>query len=269
MTGGGSGIGRAAVLAFARAGANVVVADLDAGRCEAVAAEAEAEAQEVGAGLGVGALGVPTDVRSDDDFARLRDATLEAFGRVDVVMNNVGVLAAGLPLNIPIEEWVRILDTNLLSYVRSNLVFLPLLIEQGAGHVVNTASTAGLYPYNYDRMPYGASKGAVVALTESMALYLRPQGVGVTLLCPGPTATNVIEQIAFHGEMGPVKSPDLPIMDAAELGDLVVQAVRDDRFLLIPHGEAVHDILVRKATDPEAFMDAQVAWIQEGQPGSR
>jgi hypothetical protein len=60
-----------------------------------------------------------------------------------------------------------------------------------------------------------------------------------------------------------VKSPDLPIMDAAELGDLVVQAVRDDRFLLIPHGEAVHDILVRKATDPEAFMDAQVAWIQE------
>ena len=262
MTGGGSGIGRAAVLAFARAGADVVVADLDAARCEVVAGEA----REVGVGLdvGVGALGVPTDVRSDADFARLRDATLDTFGRVDVVMNNVGVLAAGLPLNIPIEEWVRILDTNLLSYVRSNLVFLPLLIEQGSGHVVNTASTAGLYPYNYDRMPYGASKGAVVTLTESLALYLRPQGVGVTLLCPGPTATNVIEQIAFHGEMGPVKSPDLPIMDAAELGDLVVQAVRDDTFLLIPHGEAVHEILVRKATDPDAFMDAQVAWIQEG-----
>ena len=150
-------------------------------------------------------------MRSDDDFVRLRDETVGAFGRVDVVMNNVGVLAAGLPLAIPIEEWVRILDTNLLSYVRSNLVFLPLLIEQGSGHVVNTASTAGLYPYNYDRMPYGASKGAVVALTESMALYLRPQGVGVTLLCPGPTATNVIEQIAFHGEnnrFGKSRSPE-------------------------------------------------------------
>ena len=259
VTGGGSGIGRASVLAFARAGANVVVADVDPARSAAVAAEAGALGVEVGAR----SIGVPTDVRVDDDFARLRDATLDAFGQVDVVMNNVGVLAAGLPLAIPIEEWVRILDTNLLSYVRSNLVFLPLLLEQGSGHVVNTASTAGLYPYNYDRMPYGASKGAVVALTESMALYLRPQGVGVTLLCPGPTATNVIEQIAFHGEMGPVKSPDLPIMEAAELGELVVQAVRDDRFLLIPHGDAVHDLLVRKATDPEAFMDAQVAWIQE------
>lgn len=254
VTGGGSGIGRAAVLAFAGAGANVVVADVDAGRCESVAAEARA--------LGVGGLGVPTDVRRDDDFTRLRDLTLDAFGRVDVVMNNVGVLAAGLPLSIPIEEWVRILDTNLLSYVRSNLVFLPLLLAQGTGHVVNTASTAGLYPYNYDRMPYGASKAAVVALTESMALYLRPQGVGVTLLCPGPTATNVIEQIAFHGELAPVKSPDLPIMDADEVGDLVVQAVRDERFLLVPHGEAVHETLVRKATDPEGFMAAQVAWIQ-------
>ena len=91
-------------------------------------------------------------------------------------MNNVGVLAMGAPEALPIEAWQRVLDLNLLSIARSNLVFLPLLLEQGRGHVVNTASASGLLAYGFDRLPYVASKHAVVGLSEALALYLAPQG---------------------------------------------------------------------------------------------
>lgn len=88
-------------------------------------------------------------------------------------MNNVGVLAMGPPESLPLEIWQRIIDINLLSIVRSNLVFLPHLLAQGKGHVVNTASVSGVLPHGFDRLPYLASKHAVVGMTESLALYLR------------------------------------------------------------------------------------------------
>jgi NAD(P)-dependent dehydrogenase (short-subunit alcohol dehydrogenase family) len=76
--------------------------------------------------------------------------------------------------------------------VRSNAVFLPLLIEQGHGHIVNTASFAGLFTYSYDRLPYAAAKAAIVQISEGLRLYLHPRGVGVTVLCPGPVMTNIM-----------------------------------------------------------------------------
>ena len=99
-------------------------------------------------------------------------------------MNNVGVLAMGPPESLPDEAWRRVLEVNLMSVARSNRVFLPLLIEQGRGHVVNTASASGLLAYGFDRLPYVASKHAVVGITEALALYLAPKGIGVTCLCP-------------------------------------------------------------------------------------
>jgi NAD(P)-dependent dehydrogenase (short-subunit alcohol dehydrogenase family) len=252
VTGAGSGIGRASALAFARAGVGIVAADLDGARAAAVAGEARAE--------GVGAVGLACDVRRDDDLEAVRDRALDELGRIDVVMNNVGVIAAGPPLSIPFEEWQRVVDTNLLSVVRSNQVFLPVLLERGDGHVVNTASTNGLFSYSYDRLPYTATKAAIVGLSEALALYLKPRGVGVTCLCPGPVATNIVESIAFHGELAAVRGPDLQILDPAVVGAQVVDAVRSDRFLVLTHPE-VHEILVRRAADPDAFLAGQVASI--------
>jgi NAD(P)-dependent dehydrogenase (short-subunit alcohol dehydrogenase family) len=128
---------------------------------------------------------------------------------------------------------------------------------------VNTASTAALYPYTYDRLPYAASKAGVVAISEGLALYLRPQGIGVTLLCPGPVATNIVEQIAFHGELGPLHAPQLAILDPDDVGEMVVRAVRDEQFLLLTHPAEVQEILRRKAADPDAFVAAQAAWLAE------
>jgi NAD(P)-dependent dehydrogenase (short-subunit alcohol dehydrogenase family) len=249
VTGAGSGIGRASALALAGAGARVVVADRDAARSEVVATEITAR--------GGAAVAVRCDVTSDDDMAALRSSTKSAFGSVDIVMNNVGLLAIGRPDAIPLEAWRRVLDVNVVAIARSISLFLPELIAQGRGHIVNTASTAGLYAYSYERLPYSASKGAVVALSEALALYARPRGVGVTVLCPGPVATNIAEQVEVFGDPGAMHGPGLSVLDPSVVGEQVVSAVRANRFLLLTHPE-VQRVLIERAQNPERFVDEQV-----------
>lgn len=242
ITGGGSGIGRASAHALARRGARVVVADIDGERAVTVAAE-----------IGPSAAAVRCDVTEAADIEAARDLALERFGRVDVVMNNVGVLAVGAVEDIPLEAWQRIIDVNLLSVVRSNLVFLPGLLAQGSGHIVNTASTAGLLPYGFDRLPYTATKHAIVGMSESLALYLRPRGIGVSCLCPAGVSTNIVEQITFYGEPRIPRGPSLPVVDADTVGELVAEAIVADRFLVLTAPE-VADELRERAADIEAYI---------------
>lgn len=252
ITGGGSGIGKATALSLARAGASVVVSDIDEQRAVDVGSEIVA-----GGGR---AIGTRCDVRLDEDFAALQATAVAAFGTVDIVMNNVGVLALGPPNAIPVSAWESIFDINVVSIVRSNAVFLDAMIGRGSGHIVNTASTAGLYAYGYERLPYSASKGAVVALTEALALYAKPRGVGVTCLCPGPVATNIVEQVQVFGEIGGLRGPQLPMLDPEAVGDLVVSAIREGTFFVPTHPE-VQEILVHRAKDPEGFLDEQISQL--------
>jgi NAD(P)-dependent dehydrogenase (short-subunit alcohol dehydrogenase family) len=253
LTGAGSGIGRATALALGRRGMDVVVTDIDADRVAAVAAEV--------ADLGRRSIGERCDVARLEDLERVRDRAMEEFGRIDLVMNNVGVLAAGLPEDIPVEEWVRMIDINLMGVVRSNAVFLPILLAQGHGHLVNTASTAGLYPYTYDRLPYTATKYAVVGMTEALALYLRPKGIGVTLLCPGPVATNIAEQIRYFGPPRPPRPPKLGFATAEAAGEQVADAVATDRFLVLTSPEAA-EFVRHRGDDVDGFLEAQIADLQ-------
>jgi len=245
VTGAGSGIGRACAVSFARRGAGVVVSDVDPMRAEAVAAEI--------VDGGGRAVGLRCDVADQTDLERLRDTGLERFGHVDLVMNNVGVIAMGPPETLPLSEWQRVIDINVLGMVRSNLVFLPLLIAQGSGHVVNTASMSGLLPHGYDRLPYVASKHAVVGMSESMALYLRPRGVGVTCLCPSGVNTNIREQITFTGPASTPRSPDYPIVDAHVVGELVADAVTAGQFFVLT-APGVQDELEERVRDLDAYV---------------
>ena len=253
ITGGASGIGRATAIALAREGARVVIADINTERADEVADEIAA--------LGSSAIVVPTDVGQDEAIDALRDAALARFGRVDVVMNNVGVLAIGDPPDLPLSAWRRSIDLNLMSVARSINAFLPGLLHQGSGHIVNTASTAALWGYAYDHIAYSATKGGVLALSEALVLYTRPRGVGVTCLCPGPVTTNIAEQVEVFGELGPMQPPPLPVLEPAVVGALVVDAIRNDTFFLPTH-EEVFDILVRKAGDPEGFVTEQVQRLE-------
>ena len=257
ITGGGSGIGRGTALALAGAGAHVVVTDIDDAAAAAVAEEATRG--------GAASTGMRLDVTSQADFDAARELALSRFGAVDIVMNNVGLLAVGRPEHIPLSEWERIISVNLLSIVRSNATFLPLMLDRGAGHIVNTASTAGLFAYSYERLPYSATKGAVVALSEALALYLRPKGIGVTCVCPGPVSTNIGRQITFWGPPVKLHGPGqgLELLTGETVGQQVRDAIVEDRFLLLTHPQLQDEALVPRAQDPEAFLARQVAKIVE------
>lgn len=242
LTGAGSGIGRAVAHSLARRGSQVVVTDIDVGRAQAVAAE-----------IGDRAAAMRCDVTRTEDLEQARDAALERFGRVDLIMNNVGVLAVGPVEAIPLDAWQRVVDINLLGVVRSNLVFVPHLMAQGSGHIVNTASTAGLLPYGFDRLPYTTTKHAIVGLSQALALYLAPHGVGVSCLCPAGVMTNIVEQITFFGEPAPPAGPSFPIEEAATIGELVAEGVGAGRFLLTPVPE-VEEEMRALAADTDAYL---------------
>lgn len=250
VTGGGSGIGRAAALAFAERGARVVIGDLREERAHQVAAEI---AEAGGSALGIGA-----DVSTETALAALRDACLSTFGRVDVVMNNVGVIDMGAPESLPDAAWERGFNVNVMSIARSNRVFLPLLIGQGSGHVVNTASASGLLAYGFDRLPYVASKHAVVGITEALALYLTPKGIGVTCLCPSGVMTNIVDDISVHGQTsGAPRAPQHAISEAAAVGGLVADAVTQGRFLVTTAPEMDAELRER-AADLDAYLQARI-----------
>ena len=256
VTGGGSGIGRATALSFARRGARVVVGDLREDRAKQVAAEIE--------DAGGSAVAVAGDVSSETDLVALREACLASYGRIDVVMNNVGVLAMGPPEALPDEAWYRVIETNLMSIARSNRVFLPLLIEQGHGHVVNTASASGLLAYGFDRLPYVATKHAVVGITEGLALYLAPKGIGVTLLCPSGVITNLLDDLTVHGQTSSTpRAPKHALSDPADVGELVAEAVTTGRFLVTTAPEISAE-LVERAQDLDTYMQARIAELEAG-----
>jgi NAD(P)-dependent dehydrogenase (short-subunit alcohol dehydrogenase family) len=254
VTGAGSGIGRAIATEFARRGARVLVTDVDDTRAETVAAEIATD--------GGDARWQHLDVTSRDDFVAARTRCLDEFDRVDVVVNNVGTMVGGRPEQIPAEEWARLLDVNLLGIVRSNEVFLPLLMEQGHGHVVNTASTNGIIVYSYDRTPYAASKAAVMMLSQQLFVYLRPFGVGVSCLAPAGVLTNIIEHMRPVGEQLPMRAPHLPLVEAHVAGTRVADAVEARAFLVLTADE-VRDELRRKGDDLDAYLLERAAWMHD------
>src|SRR5882757_4577837 len=250
ITGAGNGIGRAIACALASRGARIVAVDVDNDRIQTLADDlSEAEV-----------LPHHTDISNPEAFEGIRSATLQRFGRVDIVVNNVGVLTNGLPVDIPATEWQRILDINLMSVVRSNAAFLPLLLEQGSGHLVNTASFAGLFTYSYDRLPYAATKAAIVQISEGLAIYLRPKNIGVTLLCPGPVLTNIAAAVPTFGAGAPLRIPgeQFELLDPAPVGELVADAILRNRFFLPTHPQVV-DELRRRVEDWDAYIDYQIS----------
>ncbi|SCW90381.1 Short-chain dehydrogenase [Sphingobium faniae] len=184
ITGAASGIGLALAAAFATRGLNVVMADID-----------ETALQSAAAGLrGAGAaLTVRCDVSRPEEVEQLRDAALARFGRIDILCNNAGVILPFRPLwTHEATDWDWLLGINLHGVINGLRTFLPLLVEQRSGHVLNTASMAGVSTIAFNG-PYNAAKHAVVALTETIAAEMAELGipVGASVLCTGLVSTNI------------------------------------------------------------------------------
>lgn len=257
ITGAASGIGLGTARALARRGARVVVADIDQAGVDAVVAELTE--------AGHSAVGAVADVAAEGTFERLRDRAVSAYGGVDLIMNNVGIITRGLPEHLPEEEWRRILEINLFSVVRSNLNFIPYFQERGHGHIVNTASFAGLYTYSFDRLPYAASKAAIVQISEGLSLYLRPQGIDVTLVCPGPVRTNIS---VSRREFGPATvtrgpGPEFVAREPDDVGEQIADAIQAGTFMVYTD-ELVVDRLVERASDWNVYIDRMTDAISTG-----
>jgi NAD(P)-dependent dehydrogenase (short-subunit alcohol dehydrogenase family) len=237
VTGGGSGIGLAMATRFRAAGMRVVLGDIEQGALDAAVA-----------GLGDDALGVRCDVTSPSDNEALREAAIDRFGAVHVVCLNAGVAPSGPLLDTGIETWRWLLEVNVLGVVHGMRTFGPGLVEQGEGHIVCTASAAGLSS-TPSLGAYAASKHAVVGLAATLRDELAPSGVGVSVLCPGVIRTRIFESERnrpadvtgeTHTDPGAV---DLfrKVLDAAPgpeaVADAVHDAVLDDRLFVLPSPE--------------------------------
>ncbi|MBJ6615839.1 SDR family oxidoreductase [Streptomyces sp. I4(2020)] len=192
VTGAGSGIGRATALAFAEAGARVVAVDRDTGAALRTAGEARARGA-------ADAWAETADVADEQAVEKLAERVTAAHGVVDVLVNNAGVGLGGAFLDTTTEDWKRVLDVNLWGVIHGCLYFGRRMAERGqGGHIVNVASAAAFQPSR--ALPaYGASKAAVLMLSESLRAELAERGIGVTAVCPGFVNTGITSTARFAG----------------------------------------------------------------------
>jgi NAD(P)-dependent dehydrogenase (short-subunit alcohol dehydrogenase family) len=251
ITGGASGIGKAVAQRAAAEGMRIVVADIEEGPLKDAANELTNQGAE--------AIGVVTDVSDAASVRSLRDAALDRFGAVHLVHNNAGVGLGGPIWDVTEEDWRWILGVNLWGVVHGVATFVPLLIEQGEGHVVNTASIAGLTTAAF-LGPYNATKQAVVAISETLFKDLQAleAPIGVSVLCPGFVQTRIAESDRNR----PAWAPDREVGGVAELraavqqmvdsgipteavADKVIDAVRTNTFYILTHPELTAGLATR------------------------
>jgi len=238
VTGGAAGIGLAVAEQLVAEGMKVVLADIEPSTLEREVARL--------ADAGADVLGVACDVRDQASVRELADATLSRYGAVHVVMNNAGVCPIGPMLETTPEDWRWTFDVNVMGVVHGVLAFAPLLRDAGEGHIVNTASEAGLVT-NTTLGAYCASKHAVVGLTESLYRELEGSGVGVHCLCPNLVRTRIFESERNREdtrELSPTQTAVTGALREAiasmgistdQVAQDVVDAIRHDRFWIFTH----------------------------------
>ncbi len=261
ITGAGRGIGRAIALAYAREGARLALAS----RSESELEHAVVAVSEIGAE----AIAVPTDVTSQADTERLSQATVERFGRIDVLVNNAGISGPIGPLqDNDIAEWVDTINVNLTGTFLVCRAVIPVMLEQGGGRIINLSGAGAANAWS-NMSAYCSSKVAVVRLTEVLAQELEGQGISVNALGPGSVHTSMWEKMTeqaaeagadfIHGLGQRVLSGGgAPIDDCAEL------AV----WLASGESGALSGRLISAAADDFRGLSPRIAEIMAGDAGT-
>lgn len=241
ITGGANGIGFATAREFARRGARVVLADIDQSALDSAVAQLR--------GDGVDAHGVVCDVRKLDDVNHLADEAFRLLDAVHVVFNNAGIAYAGPIAQTTHDDWRFVIDVDLWGPIHGVEAFLPRLIDQREdAHIVFTSSFAGLIP-NVGLGPYCVAKYGVVALAETLAREVRPNGIGVTVLCPMIVETNLLANTerVRSAEYGPAHSEaetveqlasapdDDSVLEVEDVARLTTEAILANRLYVLPH----------------------------------
>lgn len=245
ITGGGGGIGRSMALAFARAGMEVVLVDLEEAAAAAVAGELRA--------LGARAEVESCDVSKLASMEALADRVFAAHGEVHVLCNNAGVHTFGPMHELSNADWRWVLGVDLDGVVHGIQCFVPRMIAQsGESHVVNTASVAGLYPHP-GLGPYVASKYAVVGLTETLRLEGAAHGLSASVLCPGTMRTGIADSARNRpSEYGGAEAAHPAVaaavakgLDPEPVGELVREAIEQDELYVLTHADTREGVAAR------------------------
>jgi len=244
VTGGASGIGLALGRAFAQAGMNVMLADIETDALAAAVKSLENTGPDI--------RGVICDVADPSSLERAATATFAAFGNVHLVCNNAGVAAGGGIDNVSLDNWRWVLEVNMMGVLHGIRTFLPHIRGHGeGGHIVNTASMAGMVS-DLGFSPYAASKFAVVGMSEGLAAQVKPLGIGVSVLCPSFVRTGIGESGRNRPHRyGPTQAPDPASAAAAMVAEIakrlqaglepaavarrVLDAVRNDELYVFTH----------------------------------
>jgi NAD(P)-dependent dehydrogenase (short-subunit alcohol dehydrogenase family) len=233
VTGGGGGIGSALCRRFAADGARqVVVSDIDPESAQAVATE-------------IGGTAVPADVTVESDVQRLVAGTVKEFGRVDICCSNAGIAFGGGP-EASDEAWRQSWDVHVMAHVYAARALLPGMRERGEGYIVGTISAAALLNHVLSA-PYAVTKAAGLSFFEWMSIAYYDEGIRFSALCPQGVRTAMLTQ---EGERNFLTAGALEPVDVA---GAVVEAIRDERFLILPHPE-VAEFFRRKAADYDRWL---------------
>jgi NAD(P)-dependent dehydrogenase (short-subunit alcohol dehydrogenase family) len=254
VTGAASGIGFATATRLAEEGMRVVLADIERAPLEAAVAKLEKLGHDVRA--------VPTDVSRWDDLQALADRTLDAYGQVNVVHNNAGVVRAGRLEELTLADWEWVLGVDLWSVIYGVKTFLPLIRQAGEGHIVNTASSAGLQA-SPEIGPYNVAKFGVVALSETLQLELRAEKspIRASVLCPGAIATKITDSERNRPDASDETATNRRFREMAgniigkgltpeSVAEQVVSAIREQEFWILTHPDWV-DVLRKRVEGME------------------
>jgi len=232
VTGGASGIGEALCRRFAQEGARgVVVADLNGAGAEKIASE-------------IGGIGMKCNVENEEDIIRVVNETERQIGPIDLFCSNAGIATAG-GVEAPNEDWHHHWQVHVMSHVYAARAVIPGMIERGGGYFLNTASAAGLLN-QIGSMPYATTKHAAVGMAENLAITYGDQGIGVSVLCPGPVRTQMTKDGAAGAEVLGWLEPD-------EVAEMVMGALSEERFLILTH-EVFQTFLEGKITDYDRWL---------------
>ena len=211
ITGGASGIGAACVMKFAREGAIVVIADVND--------EDGRKLVEAITNNGGTAGYIHVDVTIPVDVERMTKDTLDKYGRIDILLNNVGINPTGNVLKTPIDVWDRVMSINLRSVFLGCKNVIPAMIRNGGGTIINMGSVSGLEAGPVSQAAYETSKAGIIALTKSVAQDFASENVRVNCICPGAVATPLIKKFVEESMNPEEKQAWLGIVPMGRLGE--------------------------------------------------